>query len=52
MGELEPMHNCVVKVHEASQMLVMVDCVGEMTLKQSCKSDEYGSFQHVLFMVF
>ena len=33
------------------KMFVMVDCVREMTVKKSCKYGEYGSFEHLLFLV-
>ena len=36
----------VVKLHEASEMFVMVAYVREMTVKKSCKCGEYGSFEH------
>ena len=40
----------VVKLHEASQMLVMVHYVREMTLKNFCTYGENGSFEHLLFL--
>ena len=38
------------KLHEATQMFMMVDDVREMALKKSCKYGEYGSFEHLLFL--
>ena len=32
-------------------MLMMVDHVRKMTVKKSCKYGEYGSFQHLLFLL-
>ena len=29
----------------------MGDCVMEMTVEKSCKYDEYGSFEHLLFLL-
>ena len=29
---------------------MMVDYVREMTVKKPCKYDEYGSFEHMLFL--
>ena len=40
----------VVKLHETTQMFVMVDFVSEMTVKKSCKYGAYGSFQHSPFL--
>ena len=31
-------------------MFIMVDYVREMTVKKSCKHDEYGLFEHLLFL--
>ena len=33
-------------------MLMMVDYVQGMTVKKSCKYGRYGSFDHVVFLVF
>ena len=33
-------------------MFMRVDNVREMTVKKSCKYDEYGSFYHLLFLFF
>ena len=41
--------HCVVKLHKATEMFLMVDCVWEMTVK-SFKYGEYGSFEHCLFL--
>ena len=41
-----------VKLYEASQMFVMVDYVGKMTVKKSCRYGKYGSFEHLLFLGF
>ena len=38
-----------VKLHEAAQIIVMV--VREMTVKKSCKYGEYGSFEHMVFLL-
>ena len=40
----------VLKLHEATEMFVMVDYVKEMTVKKSYKYGEYGSFEHLLFL--
>ena len=40
----------IVKLHETTQMFVMVDSVREITVKKSCKYGEYGSFKHLLFL--
>ena len=40
----------VVKLHEATQMFVMLDYVRVMTVKKSCKCGKYGSFEHLLFL--
>ena len=50
MGKLNFCSHCVVKLCEATQMLVMVDYVRKMTVKKSCKYGEYGSFEHSLFL--
>ena len=43
----------VVKLHEASQMLVMADCVRGMNMKSPvCRANNYRSFEHLLFFVF
>ena len=39
----------VVKWHEVSQSLTVIDYVREMATKKSCKWDEYGSFEHFFF---
>ena len=36
---------------KSTQMFVMVDYVREMTAKKSCKYGEYGSFEHLLFLL-
>ena len=41
---------CALKLHEATQMFMMVDNVREVTSKKSCKYDGYGSFDHFLFL--
>ena len=38
------------KLHEATQMFVMVDYVREMTVRESSKYGKYGSFEHLLFL--
>ena len=40
----------VVELHEATEMLVMVDYLRGMTVKKSCKYDKYGSFRQLLFL--
>ena len=40
----------VVNVHEATQLFMLVDYLTEMTVKKSCEYDEYGSFEHLLFL--
>ena len=42
----------VVKLHEATEMFVMVDYVREMAMEKSCKYGKYGSFEHLLFLFF
>ena len=42
----------VVKLHEATQMFLVVDYVRKMTVKKSCKCGEYGSFYHLLLVFF
>ena len=39
-----------VKLHEATQMFVMVVYIKVMTVKKSFKYDEYGSFEHLPFL--
>ena len=41
--------HCVVKLHEAAQLFMMVDYVRKMTVKKSCKYGEYGLFERLLF---
>ena len=41
----------VVKLYEATQMFVMDDYVREMTVTESCKYGEYGSFERLLLLV-
>ena len=41
----------VQKLHEATQMFMMVGSVGEMTVKKPCKYSEYGSFERLLLLV-
>ena len=36
-------------LHEATQMLVMVDYVRKMTVKKSCKNGKYGSLEHFIY---
>ena len=40
----------VVKLHEATQMFLMVEYVKKMTVKKSCKYGENGLFEHLLFL--
>ena len=40
----------VVKLHEAAQIIMMVDYVMEMVAKKSCKYGEYGLCEHLLFL--
>ena len=40
----------VVKLHEATQMPVMVDLLREMTPKKSLKHGSCGSSEHLLFL--
>ena len=50
--KLELVHSfCGVKLHEATQKLVMVDFARDMTLKSSFQYGKYGSFQHLLFVL-
>ena len=39
------------KLHEATQMYVMVDYVGEMTVKKSCKYGRHLSCGHLLSLL-
>ena len=41
----------VVKLHKATEILMMVDYVSEMILKKSCKYGEYGLFERLLFLL-
>ena len=43
----------VVKLHEATEMFVMVENVRKMTVsvKKSSRNGKYGSFDHFLFLV-
>ena len=43
---------CAVKLHEATRMLVIIDCVREVTVKKSFKYGECGSLKHLLFFPF
>ena len=37
MGSKYMCSHCVVKLHEATRMFVMVDYIREMTVKKSCR---------------
>ena len=41
----------VVKLHEATQMFMMIDFVEKMTEWKCCKYGEYEPFEHLLFLV-
>ena len=41
----------VVKLHKATQMLVRVDYVQEISVKKSCRYSKYGSFEYLLFLL-
>ena len=43
--------HCAVKFDEATQMLVMVDCVRKMTMKESFMYCDNGSFEYLLFLL-
>ena len=46
------MQSLCLKLQEATQMFVVVGHVTrEMTAKKSCKYGEYGSFEHLLFLL-
>ena len=49
-GKLERVQLFSCKLHEATQMFVMVDCVSEIAVKRSCKYGKYGSFEHLRFL--
>ena len=51
MGNINLCNHCVVKLHEATQVFMMVDYVREMTVRRSCKYGEYGSLKHMLFLL-
>ena len=40
----------LLKLHDVTQMVVIIAYVREMTVKKSCKYGEYGSFEHLLFL--
>ena len=40
------------KLHESTQMFLLVDYVWEMTVKKACKYGEYGLLEHLLFLSF
>ena len=40
----------ILKLHEATEMFVMVDCVWKMTVTKSCRYGKYRSFEHLLFL--
>ena len=42
----------VVKLCEATEMFMMVDCVRQMTVTKSCKYGEYGWFECLLFLFY
>ena len=53
MGKLDLMQSFCCKLHQATQMLMMVDNHGsEMNSKKFCKDGEYGPFEHLLFLFF
>ena len=49
MGNLETVSRSVVKLHEETQMFMMVAFERKMTAKKSCKYGKYESFKHLLF---
>ena len=51
MGKLKLYSCCVVKLHETTQMFMIVGYVREMTVKTSYKYGEYGLFEHLLFVL-
>ena len=50
MKKLELVQSFCCKLHEATQVFVVVDYVREMILKKSCKFGDCGSFEHLLFL--
>ena len=36
---------------KATQMYMMIDFVGKMTVKKSCKCGDFGSFERLLFLL-
>ena len=44
-------NHSVMKLHEATQMFMMVDFVKEVTSKKSSKYSEYGAFEHLLLFL-
>ena len=49
-GRVAVVQYSVVKLHEATQIFMMVVSVREVTVKKSSNYGEYGSFQHLLFL--
>ena len=42
--------SCVVKLHEATQMFMMIDYVRKITVKKYCKYGKYELFEHLFFL--
>ena len=53
-GKLELVQSVcfVIKLHEATQIYVVVDYVRDMTVKKSCKCGKGGSIEHLLFLYY
>ena len=50
MRKLELCSHFIVSWHNVTTAFAMVDYVGEMIAKKSCKHHECGSFEHVLLL--
>ena len=50
-GLWEKLEHFVIKLHEASQMFMVVDYVRGMTVKKSCKYCEWRSCECLLFLI-
>ena len=52
MRKLKLVQSFVVKLHEATQMLWIIDSVREVIVEKSCNYGKYGSLEHLLFFSF
>ena len=51
-GKLELVQHSDVNLHEATQMFMVIDYVREMTVKKSCRYDEYRSLGRLLYLFY